>query len=135
MTKLPHYKVYTRLGQSKIHGVGVFAIQNIKKGVYIFYDDDEDIVWVKVEKLKALSKEIRRLYEDFCIKKGKFYGCPKSFNQLTPAWYLNHSDKPNLGCDKLFNFFALRNIKKGEELTVNYKTYSELKQTRSRSFV
>ena len=134
MTNLPHYKVYTRLAPSKIHGVGVFAIKTIHKGAYIFYDDDEDIFWVKRKNLKSLSKEVRRLYEDFCIKKGDFYGCPKSFNHLTPAWYLNHSDKPNLGCDKSYNFFALKKIKKGEELTVDYKTYSDVKQSRSRSF-
>jgi SET domain-containing protein len=130
MTKLPHYKVYTRLAQSKIHGVGVFAIRNIKRGVYIFYDDNEDIIWVNKNKLKALPKEIKGLYEDFCIKNGDFYGCPENFNHLTPAWYLNHSAKPNLGCDKSYNFFALKKIKKGEELTVDYKTYSDVQQRR-----
>ena len=49
---LPHVKVYTRLGPSKIHGVGVFAILPIKKGTYIFYGDDEDMVWINKFKLK-----------------------------------------------------------------------------------
>lgn len=53
------------------------------------------------------------------------YGCPKNFNQLTIAWYLNNSTDPNVGCDSNYNFFALRNIKKGEEITADYSTYSD----------
>ncbi len=107
--------------------MGVLAIRNIKKGAYIFYPDDDQIVWLKKDKLKGLPKEIKRLYEDFCIikDKGKLYGCPKNFNLLTVAWYLNESEHPNVGCDKNFRFYALKDIKKGEELTVDYKTYNE----------
>lgn len=126
---LPHKNTYTRLGASKIHGVGVIAIQNIKKGARIFYgDEDTKMVWVEKDKLKGLPKEIKKLYDDFCVvidKKGKkLYGCPVNFNQMTVSWYLNHSEKPNVGCDKEYVFYALRDIKKGEELTVNYNTYS-----------
>jgi SET domain-containing protein len=123
--KLPHYRVFARIGRSKIHGVGVLAIRNIKKGTYIFYDDDEEIIWVKKEKLKNLSKELRKLYEDFSIIKSDKYGCPRNFNLLTPAWYLNDSKDPNVAIDKEYRFFALRDIKKGEELTVDYSTYSD----------
>ena len=124
--KLPHYKVYTRLKPSKIHGIGVFAITNIKKGTFIFYgDEDSEMIWIKKSKLKKLPKEIERLHEDFCILKNGVYGCPVNFNSMTVAWYLNSSKKPNVGCDKDYNFYALRNIKAGEELTVDYDTYSE----------
>ena len=124
---LPHYKVLTRICPSPIHGVGVFAISNIKKGTYIFYGDDEELMWVEKAKLKSLHKEIRKLYDDFCIikDKGTLYGCPKNFNLMTVAWYLNSSKSPNVGCDKNYNFYALRNIKSGEELTADYATYSE----------
>ena len=73
--------------------------------------------------------EIRKLYLDFCptIKKGgkTFFGCPENLNLMTVAWYLNDSKKPNVVCDKEYVFSALRNIKKGEELTVDYSTYTE----------
>ncbi len=124
--KLPHYKVFARICRSKIHGVGVRAIFDIKKGTYIFYGDDEPIFWVEKKKVKRLPNEIKKLYEDFCIIRGDLYGCPKNFNQLTPAWYLNHSKNPNVACDKGYSFYALRDIKKGEELTVDYKTYSTM---------
>ena len=124
--KLPHYGVFTRLGKSKKHGVGVFAIKDIKKGVYIFYGDDEDMVWVSKEAVDKLKDEnIKKLYSDFGpIKKNK-YGCPKNFNQLTVSWYLNESKKPNVGCDKNYNFYALKDIKKSKELTTDYSTYDE----------
>jgi uncharacterized protein len=125
--KLPHYKVYTRLAPSKIHGIGVYAIRSIRKGTYIFFGDDEEIIWINKSELKNLSKEIKKFYEDFCVKKDYSYGCPKNFNNLTISWYLNHSDHPNVNCDKNYNFFAKRNIKKGEELTTDYTTYSEHK--------
>ncbi len=126
----PHYGVYARLGPSKIHGIGVFAIRKIKKGTYAFSGDDENMVWVGKSNLRNLPREIRRLYEDFAVikKNGTLYGCPRNFNILTVGWYLNCSQNPNVGCDvgRGYEFYALRDIKRGEELTVDYKTYSEL---------
>ncbi|MGO8989186.1 MAG: SET domain-containing protein-lysine N-methyltransferase [bacterium] len=104
----------------------MFAIRNIRKGTNIFYGDDDPIFWVEKKKVQRLPREIKKLYEDFCIIKGRHYGCPKNFNQLTAAWYLNWSkENPNVGCGKGYKFYALRNIKKGEELTVDYETYSD----------
>ena len=123
--KLPHYGVFARIGRSKRHGVGVLAIRNIKKGTSIFYGDDEPIYWVDKKSIKQLPDGIKKMYEDFCIIKRDLYGCPKNFNQLTPAWYLNHSKNPNVACNKDYKFYALRDIKKGEELTVDYTTYSD----------
>jgi hypothetical protein len=72
-----------------------------------------------------LPKEIKRLYNDFCIKKNGKFGCPTNFNKLTPAWFLNHSNSPNVAADKDYRFFALKNIKKDDELTADYNTYSD----------
>jgi len=122
---LPSYRVVVRLKPSKLHGVGVFAIKNIKKGTEIFYGDDEDIVWIRRSKVGALPREIRRLYDDFCILKADKYGCPRNFNLMTIAWYLNHSTHPNVRCDRNYRFIARRDIRKGEELTVDYRIFNE----------
>jgi len=122
---MPHYGVYARLQPSRIHDVGVFAIRAIPKGTYIFPEDDDELVWIDQESLANLSAEERRLYDDFCIIRGKEYGCPQSFNKLTPVWYLNESSTPNLAADLDYRFYALRDIEKGEELTVDYATYSD----------
>jgi SET domain-containing protein len=125
MKQLPHKGVYTRLKPSKIHGVGVFAIRDIKKGTYIFPEDNQRISWINEDQLRQVPPPLVRLYKDFAIIKGKKYGAPINFDRLTPAWYLNHSKTPNVGVDKSFRFHALRFIRQGQELTVDYDTYSD----------
>jgi hypothetical protein len=123
--KLPHHGVYARLAPSSIHGVGVFAIRDIPKGTYIFPDDDDQLVWIRKDLLNSLTPEERKLYNDFCMIRGNLYGCPQSFNKLTPTWYFNEGPTPNVTCDETYRFYALRDIEKGEELTVDYSTYSD----------
>ena len=129
--KLPHQDVFTRIRPSRRGGVGVFAIRNIATGAPIFPDDNGKIVWVNKRKLDGLPPPVRHLYDDFCIIQdgGRVYGCPTSFNRLTVSWFLNSSSRPNVGCDKHYRFFALRDIKAGEELTVDYNTYNEFART------
>ncbi|MBZ5625718.1 MAG: FRG domain-containing protein [Acidobacteriia bacterium] len=122
----PDDNVYTRLGRSKLHGIGIFAIRRIRSGTRLFKGDDDGIIWVDTTCTSGLSQEVKRLYADFAIFKGKRYGCPVSFNRLTPAWYINDSrTNPNVRCDKNYEFFALRDIKRGEELTVDYSQYND----------
>jgi SET domain-containing protein len=123
--KPPHYRVYARIARSKIHGVGVVAIRRIKKGTHIFYGDDAELVWLDRKTVSRLPLELKKLYKDFAVVRGNRYGCPKNFNLLTPAWYLNHSKHPNVACDANYNFFATKDIQKGEELTVDYDSYSD----------
>lgn len=123
MAKLPHLGVYVRLKPSKIHGVGVFALRDIPKGTYVFHGDDSEMVWVRASAISRLSKEAKKLYQDFCVTRDGQYGCPKNFNLLTLAWYLNHLKRPNVAADKNYDFFTTRKIKRGEELTADYDTY------------
>ena len=123
---LPHGGVYTRLGTSKTHGVGVFAIGKIRKGAKVFGSDEAGMVWIDKHKTERLPNRVKKLYEDFAVLKNGRYGCPASFNQLTPAWYLNESrTKPNVRCDENYDFFATREIKAGEELLASYPQYSD----------
>ncbi len=124
---LPDTWCFTRLRPSHIHGVGVFAIRNIAKGTNIFKDDQSEMIWIDGEVVLTKSGEIRKLYEDFCVQRGGKYGCPKGFNNLTLGWYINEppkDQKPNVVCDDEYDFFAARDIRAGEELTVDYSTYS-----------
>jgi len=121
----PHADVFTRLAPSRIHGVGVIAIRRIRKGTYLFNHDNTQIRWVPETVVSRLPKALRAFYEDFTVKENGRFGCPKNFNQLTPSWYLNHSDHPNVAFDSNDEFFALRDIRANEELTVDYSTYAE----------
>ena len=119
----PHHEVLTRLRPSKIHGVGVFAIKDIRKGTKLFNYDLDELRWIRKDGLGRLPTEIRKLYEDFAVLKDGRYGCPRNFNRLTMSWYLNDSKIPNVRCDSSYNFWTLRNIKAGKELTADYSSY------------
>ena len=44
------------------------------------------------------------------------------------SWYLNDArkgEKPNVHCNEDYEFWALRDIKPGEELTVDSRSYSD----------
>jgi hypothetical protein len=123
----PHHGLYTRLQPSSIHGVGVFAIKNIKKGTSLFSEDIDEMIWVRTDQLPA-QPGLRKFYQDFAVWKGGRCGCPRHFHRLTMSWYMNDpkkGEKPNVVCDEHFDFRALRNIKKGEELTVDSTSYSD----------
>ncbi len=130
----PHRGVCTRLAPSKkVQGqVGAFAIKRIKKGTNLFPGDNDEMIWVERNKLPRVPRSVKKLYDDFAVRntdkedKKTRYGCPTNFNRLSIAWYLNHdAAHPNVRCDEYYNFSALRDIEPGEELTVDYKTYSE----------
>ena len=77
--------------------------------------------------MKAVPKTgpFRKLYDEFAILGEGLYGCPTSFNRLTPAWFMKDSKKPNTRIDENYDFSALREISVGEELTVDYKAFSD----------
>ena len=123
---LPHIGVYTRLKPSSVHGVGVFAIRDIPKGINVFGSDNSEMVWLSKGDIKNVDPEVKKLYDDFCVIKGDEYGCPENFNGLTISWYINESKgNPNVQCTKDYDFISLRDIKKGEELLINYADYSD----------
>src|SRR5450432_2460040 len=103
---LSHDKVYTRLGVSTIHGIGVFAICDIKKGTPLFEYDNTEMVWINANEINDLPEKLKKLYDDFCVIKDNrtLFGCPQNFNQLTVAWYMNHSETPNVGIDENYDF-------------------------------
>ncbi len=125
----PHEGVLGRLGVSGIHGVGVFAACTIAAGTNVFPADDAEIVWVPLALLDdpSLSNFERSLYEDFAIRRGGELGCPSNFSLLTVGWYVNEpraGEQPNLKPTPAFDLVATRHIAKGEELTVDYASFT-----------
>lgn len=124
-TQSPHEGVYARIARSRIHGVGVRAIRDIPSGTAVFRGESERVVWVPRAAVRRLPRALRQLYVDFAMLSDGRYGVPRTMNMLSVGWYLNHSDRPNVEADESGRFHALRRIRKGEELTADYRTFSE----------
>ncbi len=77
------------------------------------------------------TEDIPEELQVYCLDKedGKLQ-CPKYFNRMDIGNYLNHSNTPNLRWEEGVGYFALREIKKGEELFADYKELGEPESTR-----
>lgn len=122
--------VYCRLSPSLAHGVGVFAIRRIAKGVNPMIETRQtDFIELPVEKITKdpmIPPEVKKLVLDMCPENDGFYAVPNySLNEIGISFFLNHSTTPNMG-ENDGDFYALRDIEPGEELTVNYGTYGAL---------
>lgn len=125
MRRMPHDGVYARIGLSRVNGVGVRAIRDIPRGTAIFHGESERVRWVSRAAVRRLPTALRRLYEDFGMVWGDRIGVPTTLNMLSVGWYVNHSDRPNIEADEDGRFHALRRIRKGEELTADYRTFTD----------
>ena len=121
--RAPHDGVYARIGASRLHGVGVLAVRDIPVGTLVFAGESERVAWVSRAAVRRLPKAMRALYEDFGMVSGSQIGVPPSLNMLSVGWYVNHSDRPNVEAGDDGRFRALRRIRKGEELTADYRTF------------
>jgi uncharacterized protein len=119
----PHEGVFARIGPSRIHGVGVLAVRDIPAGAQVFRGESERVTWVKRAAVRRLPGAIRSLYEDFGMVWGDWIGVPPTLNMLSVGWYVNHSDRPNVEAGDDGRFRALRRIRRGEELTADYRTF------------
>ena len=121
----PHKHLFARLRISPGRGVGVFAIRDMPAGINPFQGDECGAVRVPQAEVEALKPALRQMYLDFCPLVDGAYVAPVSFNRMTIAWYMNHADQPNVAADLRIDFVTLRPIAAGEELTVDYTTFSD----------
>jgi SET domain-containing protein len=117
----------TRLGR------GLFACQPIARGALLFSEDD----WVDEAEARAFSilpaEQIDKLSPAL---RSAFlrYGYNTALHEVTgtfhpeavrhPVNFINHSCEPNLGYDGVDAIGALRAIAPGEEIRMDYGTYS-----------
>src|SRR3989344_9058488 len=108
-------KIY--LGKSKIAGKGIFAGEDIKKGEFVTF-----------LKGKLCRKEYKTKRDTYVGPHWVSVGYHTWINPAFPIRRINHSCSPNLGFKTFRKVYAMRDIKKGEELTIDYSTvdYVEL---------
>ena len=105
--------------------MGVRAIRDIPAGTLVFRGESERVVWVSRAAVRRLPPALRQLYEDFGMVWGDRIAVPPTLNMLSVGWYVNHSDRPNVEADEDGRFRTLRRIRKGEELTADYRTFTD----------
>jgi SET domain-containing protein len=121
-------ETYVALKPSPVHGIGVFAICDIPKGCRTIFSKAVGewikLSFVEVEQLPAHS---RTLIETYCLYDETHYFVPDyGFKLMDLVLYLNHSAEPNIiSINEGEQFEALRDIKEGEELLVNYGIIAE----------
>ena len=114
--------VYCHLAVSPLHGIGVFAIRTIPKGVEPLRSllRFSDIKFTHAE-IKKLPPAVRREIEMFCYYDDDYVHVPRiGLNGANMSVYLNHSKTPNVEFKKNGELVSLRSIKKGEELLMDY---------------
>ena len=109
--------VKTQLKNSRIHGVGIFADEDIPKGTAIWRDCkgfDLEYSVEAVDKLPTAAREqvISRAYTSMDNGKWVLDG--------DDARFMNHSSHPNTKNGDKWTTIASRAIARGEELTCDY---------------
>lgn len=116
---------YVILKPSLIAGIGVFALKDIANGCReMFSAPHKDDQWIKVakEEVELLPIHTKHLIENYCLYDENHYYVPDhGFKKVDLSLFLNHSNEPNIISIQEGDFFeAIRDIKEGEELLINY---------------
>jgi len=100
--------------------IGLFALVNFTKGDVVTdssnWDESRLITWEEFETIDFATKQ--RLI-NFCYKSKDGIEAPQDINKINIAYYFNHSCDPLTYCDAKGNYIALKDIKVGEELTID----------------
>ena len=110
---------------SPIEGIGVFALQDIPTGCRsMFSKATADEQWITISKTEVenLPEHAKALIENYCLYDADNYFVPDyGFKKMDLVNFLNHSDEPNIISINEGEFFeATKEIKKGEELVIDY---------------
>ena len=115
-----------KVKKSKVHGTGVFALENIKKGSHII-----EYIGEKITKKEGDKRSAERI-KNFLDKKNEgsvyIFELNKKYDidgspLYNKARYINHSCSPNCEVDIIDNkiwIISIKKINKGDELNYDY---------------
>lgn len=116
-TKQLNDHIKCTIAPSKIHGVGVFAIRDIKKGENLWLHGSPVKILHRIKDMSKLKPEIRALIQQRWLLAHRGSPFLSPHDDVWLSSFINHSDKAN--CNK-YTDEARENIKKGEEITHDY---------------
>lgn len=124
-----------KLDKSKLHGIGLFAQENLKKGQLIYTASpllDVNISQKQFDSLNEKEKgEIR--YWGFWDEPNKVWHV-----DFDNSKFINHSFTPTLTQDPRYKdayLITTRDVKKGEELTQNYLEFESEEDLKRRGIL
>ena len=107
---------------SSVEGLGCFADEDIPKGTTIWRLDDDFDVIMPLEAYEDLPYVAKEFMDRYAYQLKDLPG--KIILESDNTKFTNHSRTPNIGKGgKPLESVALRDIKKGEELTCDYRKY------------
>lgn len=119
---------YVMLKPSATAGTGVIALRDIPQGCReMFSKPDPNDKWITLSKgeVDELPFHAKFLVENYCLFDDQYnYFVPgRGFKKLDLSHFINHSDTPNIISIQEGEYFeAVRDIKAGEELFIDYGT-------------
>jgi len=128
--------VMTRLRPSSVHGIGVFALRDIKAGEHVFevWKGETGMYIITNDEYNSLSPELKEyLFAMYgptgCLK--LYHNC--HFVLITPQYFTNTQyDKGNVDCS---TYCALTDIPCGAELFSNYGRGNNHTRTINRAII
>lgn len=98
--------------------IGLFAMHDIPAGTPVIIDNFKR----RILKIKDVPAEFRHC----CVYLSKEeLECPEHFDRIESLWYVNHSQTPNLARVDQKVAVALKDIKAGQELFINFNQPDE----------
>lgn len=120
------HNVKTKLGVSPIHGIGVFAIRDIKAGEDLFpvWKFDSGIYVIPNDRLKELPEAVFELLDMYFINEDNGYKIIRLFNGLNLVShmisYCNSAYETEYVQNISNNGIAITDIKAGDEILESY---------------
>ena len=113
--------VWATIAPSPVHGVGIFAIRDIKKGQVLSLCGSSG-QWIRTDLSKVVPEVRKLIIQRWPIEKDGFpFLSPNDDAVMTS--FINHSDEANYDYK---TDTALVDIKKGEEIFSDYKGYKDI---------
>jgi hypothetical protein len=111
-----------RLKPSKVcDGVGLFSIVEIKEGDVILDDVTADDVYIWWDEIPDLRVEVKNYLNSMCNSDRDGLYLSRTPNNINLAYFVNHSDDPNVFHDlELDRFIAIKDIGVDEEIVCIY---------------
>lgn len=108
------------LQPAESRGIGIFASHDIPAGTIIQFFPDG------FQHRILNKKDIPKDFLKYCVAQDdEHYKCPQNFGRMEIVWYINHAASANIIRIRPGVCMTKKDIKKGEEITLNYNELNE----------